>query len=52
VITLSSLVATVCRELRGLRPRTYGFHEDGHVLFTIEINRHEILFFDCPIERA
>jgi hypothetical protein len=26
-----------------------GFHEDGHILFTIEINRHEILFFDCEI---
>ena len=24
-----------------------GFCEDGHLLFTIEINRHEILFFDC-----
>jgi hypothetical protein len=24
-----------------------GFFENGHILFTIEINRHEILFFDC-----
>ena len=24
-----------------------GFYADGHLLFTIEINRHEILFFDC-----
>jgi len=26
-----------------------GFYEDGHIMFTIEINRHEILFFDCEI---
>ncbi len=26
-----------------------GFYEDGHILFTIEINRHEILFFDCRV---
>jgi len=26
-----------------------GFFEDGHILFTIEINRHEILFFDCEV---
>ena len=26
-----------------------GFFEDGHLLFTIEINRHEILFVDCEI---
>lgn len=26
-----------------------GFEEDGHILFTIEINRHEILFFDCTV---
>ena len=26
-----------------------GFYEDGHLLFTIEINRHEILFFDCEL---
>ena len=26
-----------------------GFYEDGHLLFTIEINRHEILFFDCQV---
>ena len=26
-----------------------GFFENGHILFTIEINRHEILFFDCEI---
>lgn len=26
-----------------------GFYEDGHILFTIEINRHEILFFDCEV---
>lgn len=26
-----------------------GFAEDGHILFTIEINRHEILFFDCEV---
>jgi len=26
-----------------------GFYEDGHILFTIEINRHEILFFDCNV---
>ena len=26
-----------------------GFFEDGHILFTIEINRHEILFFDCIV---
>lgn len=26
-----------------------GFFENGHILFTIEINRHEILFFDCEV---
>ena len=26
-----------------------GFFEDGHILFTLEINRHEILFFDCEV---
>jgi hypothetical protein len=26
-----------------------GFFENGHVLFTIEINRHEVLFFDCEV---
>ncbi len=26
-----------------------GFFEDGHILFTIEINRHDILFFDCEV---
>jgi len=26
-----------------------GFFEDGHILFTIEINRHEILFVDCCV---
>ena len=26
-----------------------GFCENGHILFTIEINRHEILFFDCEL---
>jgi len=26
-----------------------GFCEGGHILFTIEINRHEILFFDCEV---
>jgi hypothetical protein len=26
-----------------------GFHENGHILFTIEINRHDILFFDCEV---
>jgi hypothetical protein len=26
-----------------------GFFENGHILFTIEINRHEILFFDCTV---
>lgn len=26
-----------------------GFYENGHILFTIEINRHEILFFDCEV---
>jgi hypothetical protein len=26
-----------------------GFFEAGHVRFTIEINRHEILFFDCEV---
>lgn len=26
-----------------------GFYEDGKLLFTIEINRHDILFFDCQI---
>ena len=27
-----------------------GFYENGRILFTIEINRHEILFFDCPVD--
>jgi len=26
-----------------------GFYEDGHILFTIELNRHEILFVDHEI---
>ena len=26
-----------------------GFCENGRLLFTIEINRHEILFFDCQL---
>lgn len=26
-----------------------GFYEEGHILFTIEINRHEILFFDSQV---
>lgn len=26
-----------------------GFYEDGHLLFTIESNRHEVLFFDVEI---
>ena len=26
-----------------------GFYENGHIRFTIEMNRHEILFFDCTI---
>lgn len=26
-----------------------GFFEDGHLRFTIEVNRHEILFFDCEV---
>lgn len=26
-----------------------GFYEDGHILFTIETNRHEILFFDVEV---
>lgn len=26
-----------------------GFHENGHILFSIEINRHDILFFDCEV---
>jgi predicted neuraminidase len=26
-----------------------GFFEDGHILFTIEINRHEVLFVDCEV---
>ncbi len=26
-----------------------GMVENGHILFTIEINRHEILFFDCEV---
>ncbi len=26
-----------------------GFFENGHILFSIEINRHEILFFDCEV---
>ncbi len=26
-----------------------GFFEDGHIRFTIEINRHEILFVDCEV---
>jgi hypothetical protein len=26
-----------------------GFYENGHLLFTIEINRHEILFIDCDV---
>jgi predicted neuraminidase len=26
-----------------------GFFENGHILFTIEINRHEILFVDCKV---
>lgn len=26
-----------------------GFYEKGHLLFTIEINRHEILFVDCQL---
>lgn len=26
-----------------------GFYEAGHILFTIEINRHEILFVDCKV---
>ena len=26
-----------------------GFFENGHLLWTIEINRHEILFFDCEV---
>lgn len=26
-----------------------GFFENGHILFTIEINRHDILFFDCAV---
>lgn len=26
-----------------------GFHEEGHILFTIESNRREILFFDCEL---
>ena len=26
-----------------------GIFENGHILFTIEINRHEILFFDCEV---
>jgi hypothetical protein len=26
-----------------------GFFENGHILFSIEINRHEMLFFDCEV---
>ena len=26
-----------------------GFYENGHILFTIELNRHEILFADCEL---
>ena len=26
-----------------------GFFEGGHILFTVEINRHEILFVDCEV---
>lgn len=26
-----------------------GFYEDGHILFTIEYNRRDILFVDCPV---
>jgi len=26
-----------------------GFYENGHLLFTIEINRHEIIFVDCKV---
>lgn len=26
-----------------------GFYEDGHILFTIELNRHEILFVDIEV---
>jgi hypothetical protein len=25
------------------------YEENGRILFTIEINRHEILFFDCEV---
>lgn len=32
-----------------LRRMPDGFFENGHILFTIEINRHEILFFDCEM---
>lgn len=28
-----------------------GFYEDGHILFTIEHNRHSILFFDVELNR-
>jgi hypothetical protein len=26
-----------------------GFYEEGHIKFTIEYNRHDILFFDCRL---
>ena len=27
-----------------------GFYEDGHLLFSIEYNRHDILFVDCEVD--
>ncbi len=29
-----------------------GFYEDGHILFSIEYNRHDILFIDHPVPEA
>lgn len=37
-------------EFPGSYSYTDGFYEDGHIMFTIEHNRHTILFFDVELE--
>ena len=40
---------TVLSDFPGSYDYTDGFYEDGHIMVTIEHNRHSILFFDVEL---
>lgn len=41
---------TVLTDFPGSYSYSDGFYEDGHIMFTIEHNRHTILFFDVELD--